>query len=109
MHIWQMYLSSGKKFGKTLVNNRTVKEEAKGFLLKEIKTIKPILIVLIGRSYEKFYNRILNEMKINVETISIGHYAFRFKSHKQNRAIMRKRMKIVKKKYNELSKIKGLK
>ena len=96
-----------EKTWKTLVNNRTLREEAKGFLLKEIKTIKPILIVLIGRSYEKFYNRILKEMKISVETISIGHYAFRFRSHKQNRAMIRKGMKLLKKKYDELSKIKS--
>ena len=104
-HLTDVFKQRAKDW-QILAEDRDIKEEAKRFLLKEIRIINPVLIVLVGKNYEKFYKRILREIGVNVETITIKSYTYRYKSRKQLRSIIRKAMTVVKKKYNKLSKTK---
>lgn len=102
-HLTDVFKQRAKNW-KVLAKDRNITEEAKRFLLKEIRIINPILIVLVGKSYERFYKKILKEIDIKAETVTISSYTFRYETKKRRRSRVRKAMRIIKKRYNKLSK-----
>ena len=85
---------------KKLAKDKDLVNEAKKFLEEEIKIIKPKLIVLVGKTYKKFYYNILSN--VDAETFVINHYANRWGNAKKLRSRIRKEVRKAKIKYESL-------
>ncbi len=66
-----------------LLENKRLKDEAKGFLEIEINILKPKLIVLLGERVGKLFFEFFPKTKIHSE--QIGHYSYRYKSRTELR------------------------
>lgn len=95
-HLTDVFKQRSKDW-KELDADADTKREARRFLLAEIDIIKPRLIVLVGKKYEKLYSGMLRGVK--VDTVAIDHYAFRYGSERELKRRLGREIRRVKDKY----------
>ncbi len=84
------------------MQNKAALWEAEKYITQEIEIIKPKLIVPVGKSYKKVYEKILTKFGISLSDPVLPHYAPQFNNYNKKKKF-RKALREVKKIFKKRS------